>query len=44
MTWHNLHYYQELMEDMRQAISTESFAQFQAKFHQEQAQGDIDPL
>ena len=44
MTWHNLHYYQELMEDMRQAISTDSFAQFQAKFHQEQAQGDIDPL
>ncbi|MEN8709795.1 MAG: tRNA guanosine(34) transglycosylase Tgt [Paracoccaceae bacterium] len=44
MTWHNLHYYQELMEDMRQAISTDSFAQFQAKFHQEHAQGDIDPL
>lgn len=44
MTWHNLHYYQELMEDMRQAISTDSFAQFQANFHQEQAQGDIDPL
>ena len=44
MTWHNLHYYQELMEDMRQAISTDSFAQFQAKFHQEQAQRDIDPL
>lgn len=44
MTWHNLHYYQELMEDMRQAITTDSFAQFQANFHQEQAQGDIDPL
>jgi queuine tRNA-ribosyltransferase len=44
LTWHNLHYYQELMQGMRDAIAEGRFAAFEAAFHAERAQGDIDPL
>lgn len=44
LTWHNLHYFQELMGDMRAAISAGTFAQFEAKFHADRAMGDIEPL
>ena len=44
MTWHNLHYYQELMAEMRGAIETGTFAEFEARFHNAQAMRDIDPL
>ena len=33
LTWHNLHYYQVLMGDMRQAIAEGRFAAFEAAFH-----------
>ncbi len=44
LTWHNLHYYQELMAGMRAAIAEGDFAGFQAEFHRQRAQGDIDPI
>lgn len=44
LTWHNLHYYQELMQGMRDAIEAGRFAAFEAEFHAQRAQGDIDPL
>jgi queuine tRNA-ribosyltransferase len=44
MTWHNLHYYQELMARMRQAIAAGKLAEFAAAFREEQALGDIEPL
>lgn len=44
LTWHNLHYYQELMAGMRAAISADDFAGFEAAFHAERAMGDIPPL
>ncbi|MBL6429707.1 MAG: tRNA guanosine(34) transglycosylase Tgt [Maritimibacter sp.] len=44
LTWHNLHYYQELMSDMRAAIAEGRFAAFEAQFHALRAEGDIDPL
>ena len=44
MTWHNLHYYQELMAGMREAIATGTFAAFETQFHAQRAQGDIDPI
>lgn len=34
---HNLHYYQELMADMRAAIERGQFSEFQAAFHQARA-------
>ena len=44
MTWHNLHYYQELMAGMRSAIAAGQFAAFQVDFHATRAQGDVEPL
>ena len=44
MTWHNLHYFQELMQAMRDAIEADCFADFEAEFHANRALGDIDPL
>jgi queuine tRNA-ribosyltransferase len=44
MTWHNLHYYQELMARLRQAITVGKLADFAAAFRDEQALGDIEPL
>ncbi|PTW51076.1 tRNA guanosine(34) transglycosylase Tgt [Rhodovulum kholense] len=44
LTWHNLHYFQELMAGMRAAIAEGRFAAWQAAFHAKRAEGDIDPL
>ncbi|GIT92423.1 queuine tRNA-ribosyltransferase [Jannaschia pagri] len=44
LTWHNLHYYQELMAGMRAAIAAGTFAAWQAQFHALRAEGDIEPL
>jgi queuine tRNA-ribosyltransferase len=32
-TIHNLHYYQTLMQEIRQAIETQSFEQFRVEFY-----------
>ncbi len=44
LTWHNLHYYQDLMADMRAAIAAGRFAAWEADFHSQRAAGDIEPL
>ncbi len=44
LTWHNLHYFQELMAGMRAAIAEGRFDAFEAEFHAQRAAGDIDPL
>ncbi|MBV7409731.1 tRNA guanosine(34) transglycosylase Tgt [Maritimibacter sp. DP1N21-5] len=44
LTWHNLHYYQELMAEMRAAIAEGTFASFEERFHADRALGDIDRL
>ncbi|MCH2168519.1 MAG: tRNA guanosine(34) transglycosylase Tgt [Oceanicola sp.] len=44
LTWHNLHYFQQIMQEMRDAIAAGTFAQWEAEFHAMRAQGDIDPL
>jgi queuine tRNA-ribosyltransferase len=44
LTWHNLHYFQEIMDGMRTAIAAGTFASLEADFHSGRAQGDIDPL
>jgi queuine tRNA-ribosyltransferase len=44
LTWHNLHYFQEIMQGMRDAISAGAFAAWEADFHAGRAQGDIAPL
>ncbi|QYZ70940.1 tRNA guanosine(34) transglycosylase Tgt [Neotabrizicola shimadae] len=44
MTWHNLHYYQELMAGLRGAIAAGRLSAFVAEFHAMRAEGDIEPL
>ncbi|WP_324754793.1 tRNA guanosine(34) transglycosylase Tgt [Roseovarius sp. Pro17] len=44
LTWHNLHYYQDLMSQIREAITEARFDTWQTQFHDRRAQGDIEPL
>ena len=44
LTWHNLHYYQQLMQGLRDAIAGQRLAAFVAEFHARRADGDIEPL
>ncbi len=44
LTWHNLHYFQQIMGEMRAAIAEGGFAAWEADFHATRAQGDIDPI
>lgn len=44
LTWHNLHYYQELMQGLRNAIANGSLDAFVANFHAKRAEGDLEPL
>lgn len=44
LTWHNLHYFQDLMAGMREAIAQARFAEWETGFHAARAQGDIEPL
>ncbi|SFE66311.1 tRNA guanosine(34) transglycosylase Tgt [Roseivivax sediminis] len=44
LTWHNLHYYQELMQDLRDAVAEGRFAAFESAFHAARAEGDIERL
>lgn len=44
LTRHNLHYYQELMAGMRNAIEAGSFADFQSAFTAQYTGGDIPPI
>jgi queuine tRNA-ribosyltransferase len=44
VTWHNLHYYQELMSGLRGAIAETNLAGFVETFHETRALGDIEPV
>ncbi|WP_417742359.1 tRNA guanosine(34) transglycosylase Tgt [Salipiger sp.] len=44
LTWHNLQYFQDLMDGMRTAIAEGRFEAWEAAFHAGRAEGDIEPL
>lgn len=44
MTWHNLHYFQEIMAGMRGAIAAGIFDDWEAAFHERKALGDVSPV
>lgn len=44
LTWNNLHYYQSLMQEMRQNIEAGSFDAFVAAFYKDQNEGDLPPI
>jgi queuine tRNA-ribosyltransferase len=43
LTWHNLHYYQELMAGLREAVAAGRLAGFVADFDAARAAGDLAP-
>ncbi|MBY5520336.1 tRNA guanosine(34) transglycosylase Tgt [Rhizobium leguminosarum] len=44
LSWHNLAYYQELMQGIRKAIAEGRFADFTAETQEEWARGDLQPV
>jgi queuine tRNA-ribosyltransferase len=44
LTWHNLHYYQDVMRSLREAIAEQRTQAFAAEFAEQQALGDIEPI
>ena len=44
LTWHNLHYFQDITQGMRDAIAAGKFEAWEADFHAGRAQGDIVPI
>ena len=44
LSWHNLNYYQELMQGIRQAIAEDRFADFMAETQEMWARGDLEPV
>jgi len=44
LSWHNLHYYQELMQGLRQSIADGQLDTFAASFTAQQSGGDLTPL
>ena len=43
LTWHNLHYFQDIMQGMRGAIAAGTFDAWEEDFHATRALGDIAP-
>jgi len=44
LTWHNIAYYQRLMKGLRNALATDTLADFTAEFYANQNKGDIEEL
>jgi queuine tRNA-ribosyltransferase len=44
LTWHNLHYYQVLMQGLRDAIASGGLGAFVTRFHARRSEGDVEPL
>lgn len=44
LTWHNIRYYQRLMQGIRKALEEDRLQEFADKFYADQAKGDIEPL
>jgi queuine tRNA-ribosyltransferase len=44
LTWHNLHYYQDVMRGLRDAIERKTLGHYIAAFEEEQGKGDIKAL
>lgn len=44
LSWNNIHYYQQLMQGIRDAIAAGNFAEFAARTEADWKRGDMDPL
>ena len=44
LTWNNIHYYQQLMQGIRDAIEAKRYTEFSAETEAAWERGDIPPL
>ncbi len=44
LSWHNVRYYERLMQGLRQALATNTLDDYVAEFYENQKKGDIEPL
>lgn len=44
LSWHNIRYYERLMEGLRNAIKSDTLEQYTAEFYANQARGDIEEI
>ncbi len=44
LTWHNVRYYERLMQGLRNAIKNDTLSQFADEFYENQVKGDIEEL
>ena len=44
LTWHNIRYYERLVQGLRNAIKNDMLEQYVAEFYADQAKGDIEEL
>jgi len=44
LTRHNLHFYQDLMADLREAVEHDRFAEAAAQWEADLGRGDVEPL
>jgi queuine tRNA-ribosyltransferase len=44
LTWHNIRYYERLMQKIRQAVAEDKLQEFAAQFYADQARGDIEEI
>ena len=44
LTWHNIRYYQRLMQGLREAIAKDTLEEFCNQFYADQAKGDIEEI
>ena len=44
LSWHNIRYYERLMEGLRKALAEDKLQDYVAEFYSNQQKGDIEPL
>ena len=44
LSWHNIRYYERLMQGLREAIKNDKLNEFAEEFYANQAKGDIEEL
>ena len=44
LSWHNIRYYERLMQGIRKALAEDTFEEFVADFYRKQKQGDIEEI
>ena len=44
LSWHNIRYYERLMQGIRKALAEDRLDEFAKEFYQKQKQGDIEEL